>query len=176
MKNETIIVKTSLIGSVLSNLLLVLGMCFFFGGLNRVEQHFNVVVAQTAASLLALAIGALIIPTAFFISGSGKIENIDALSRGTAVLLLVVYGAYLFFQLKTHAIIYNKPSEKAPKRRVKTEKGDASNRIAQMGANMAGGGADQENFMHQDEEEKEEPALSLVVALITLAGSTALVG
>lgn len=42
-----------------------MGMCFFFGGIDRLEQHFNVVVAQTAASLLSLAVGALIIPTAF---------------------------------------------------------------------------------------------------------------
>jgi len=65
VKKEVLIVQTSLIGSMLSNLLLVMGMCFFFGGVNRMEQHFNVVVAQTAASLLALAVGSLIIPTAF---------------------------------------------------------------------------------------------------------------
>lgn len=64
-KDEIVIVQTSLVGSMLSNLLLVMGMCFFFGGLNRLEQHFNPVVAQTAASLLALAMGSLIIPTAF---------------------------------------------------------------------------------------------------------------
>jgi Ca2+:H+ antiporter len=62
---EVIIVQTSLIGSMLSNLLLVLGMCFFFGGLHRLEQNFNVVVAQTASSLLSLAVAGLIIPTAF---------------------------------------------------------------------------------------------------------------
>lgn len=59
------IVQESLIGSMLSNLLLVMGMCFFFGGLKRVEQNFNVTVAQTASSLLALAIASLIIPAAF---------------------------------------------------------------------------------------------------------------
>lgn len=64
-KDEIVIVKTSLIGSMLSNLLLVLGMCFFCGGFNRLEQFFNVTVAQTAASLLALCIGSLIIPTVF---------------------------------------------------------------------------------------------------------------
>lgn len=71
---EIIIVQTSLIGSMLSNLLLVMGMCFFFGGLNRVEQHFNVVVAQTAASLLSLAVASLIIPAAFqaWAGGAGK--------------------------------------------------------------------------------------------------------
>lgn len=63
--DQVVIVQTSLIGSMLSNLLLVMGMCFFFGGLNRIEQRFNEVVAQTAASLLSLAVGSLIIPTAF---------------------------------------------------------------------------------------------------------------
>lgn len=65
VKHKTLIVQTSLIGSMLSNLLLVLGMCFFFGGIDREEQHFNVTVAQTAASLLALAVSSLIIPTAY---------------------------------------------------------------------------------------------------------------
>lgn len=72
VKKEVTIVQTSLIGSMLSNLLLVMGMCFFFGGINRLEQHFNVTVAQTAASLLALAVGALIIPTAFENWSNGK--------------------------------------------------------------------------------------------------------
>jgi Ca2+:H+ antiporter len=56
IKNEITIVKTSLIG---------LGMSFFLGGVNRLEQFFNVTVAQTAASLLALCIASLIIPTVF---------------------------------------------------------------------------------------------------------------
>ena len=65
IKDEITIVKTSLIGSMLSNLLLVLGMSFFLGGITRLEQFFNVTVAQTAASLLALSIASLIIPTVF---------------------------------------------------------------------------------------------------------------
>lgn len=64
-QNKVDIVQESLIGSMLSNLLLVMGCCFFFGGLNRIEQHFNVTVAQTASSLLALAIASLVIPAAF---------------------------------------------------------------------------------------------------------------
>lgn len=69
------LIAESLIGSILSNLLLVMGMCFFFGGLNRVEQHFNVTVAQTAASLLALAVGSLIIPAAFQVWADGPRES-----------------------------------------------------------------------------------------------------
>lgn len=82
VKKEVLIVQTSLIGSMLSNLLLVMGMCFFFGGVNRIEQHFNVVVAQTAASLLALAVASLIIPTAFHTWSDGNKENTASLSRG----------------------------------------------------------------------------------------------
>ena len=74
-KPNITIVKTSLIGSMLSNLLLVLGMCFFFGGINRMEQHFNVTVADTAASLLALCVGSLIIPTAFHSMLSSKFND-----------------------------------------------------------------------------------------------------
>lgn len=72
------IVQESLIGSILSNLLLVMGMSFFLGGLNRVEQHFNVTVAQTASSLLALAIGSLIIPAAFeaYAANDGRGESL----------------------------------------------------------------------------------------------------
>lgn len=75
-KKEVLVVKTSLIGSMLSNLLLVMGMCFFFGGIHRLEQNFNVVVAQTAASLLALAVGSLIIPTAFHSWSGGKCPSL----------------------------------------------------------------------------------------------------
>ena len=66
VKGQVDIVQQSLIGSMLSNLLLVMGMCFFFGGVTRVKQHFNVTVAQTASSLLSLAVGSLIIPAAFY--------------------------------------------------------------------------------------------------------------
>ena len=80
VQGEVTIVQTSLIGSMLSNLLLVMGMCFFFGGINRIEQKFNEVVAQTAASLLALAVSSLIIPTAFstWAAGEIRIQNLES--------------------------------------------------------------------------------------------------
>lgn len=81
VKKEVLIVQTSLIGSILSNLLLVMGMCFFFGGLRRNEQHFNVVVAQTASSLLALAVGSLLIPTAFHSFSNGEYKILPVRQR-----------------------------------------------------------------------------------------------
>ncbi|EHA19964.1 hypothetical protein ASPNIDRAFT_39382 [Aspergillus niger ATCC 1015] len=175
--NEVTIVQTSLIGSMLSNLLLVMGMCFFFGGIDRLEQHFNPVVAQTAASLLALAVGSLIIPTAFHAWSDAGDTGVAPLSRGTSVILLVVYGCYLFFQLKSHTEIYNAPSPKVEKRRQKVNEGDASRGIAQIGkmsASMAGEHAQNVKLQEPDDEE-EEPQLSVVVAVLTLVISTVFV-
>ncbi|EME78734.1 uncharacterized protein MYCFIDRAFT_216745 [Pseudocercospora fijiensis CIRAD86] len=175
-QGKVLIVQTSLIGSMLSNLLLVLGMCFFCGGVNRKEQHFNITVAQTAASLLALAIGSLIIPTAFQIFAN--VDNgVVPTSRGTSVLLLLVYACYLFFQLRTHTDMYNEPSQKTPKRSSgKKDAGEAMKGIAMIGAASgaapAGGRVNQENLVHEQEEEEETPNLSITGALVTLAIST----
>ncbi|EED21985.1 conserved hypothetical protein [Talaromyces stipitatus ATCC 10500] len=179
--NEFTIVQTSLIGSMLSNLLLVMGMCFFFGGINRIEQKFNEVVAQTAASLLALAVASLIIPTAFHKWASGGATHTDELSRGTSVILLVVYGAYLFFQLKSHAEIYNAPSEKTEKRNKSRAKGDTQKGIIAMsalGAGMSSQTAQRDlesRGSQEEEEEKEVPQLHFYVAILTLVISTVLV-
>jgi Ca2+:H+ antiporter len=197
IKDEITIVKTSLIGSMLSNLLLVLGMAFFLGGINRSEQFFNVTVAQTAASLLALCIASLIIPTVFHNTiaeddatahnGAQDAVRNQELSHGTAVILLVVYACYLGFQLKTHAAMYNEPSQKVPKRKSgKKEEGDAARGIATIGAGTAaasGGGVNLKSLFNHpdgsdeddDEEEFETPSLSVAGALITLAISTTLV-
>lgn len=183
VKKEIIIVQTSLIGSILSNLLLVLGMCFFFGGLQRTEQNFNLTVAQTAASILALAVGGVLIPTAFtWGKGAANTEsNLDEeLSYGTSIILLVVYGCYLFFQLKTHREIYNAPSVKVEKRKgTKKTEGDTKKAFAQIGgigAGASGGQNLQQSAYKVPDDEPEEPALSAWGALITLALSTALIG
>jgi Ca2+:H+ antiporter len=194
-KDEIIIVKTSLIGSILSNLLLVLGMCFFFGGLRREEQFFNTTVAQTAASLLVLAVSAVIIPTVFdiWVPDTGA-DKVAAISRGVAIILLVVYGAYLFFQLKTHSEMYNRESQKVPMRPRKKhlKAGNIQRGIAAAGGVGAAQGrtagdsvresGDQDGLMNPaaydespQEDEPEEPQLHIYTAVILLAASTAVV-
>ncbi|KAI9857874.1 MAG: hypothetical protein M1813_007989 [Trichoglossum hirsutum] len=173
VKREVLIVQTSLIGSILSNLLLVLGMCFFAGGLNRVEQYFNVTVAQTASSLLALSVGSLIIPTAFHSWSTAGDAGITELSRGTAIILLIVYGCYLFFQLSSHATLYNEPSRKAESKRSKPE-GASKKGLATIGRGLASGIGGQQVPAHEPDEEVL-PELSIATALLTLAISTALV-
>ena len=182
VKGEIIIVQTSLIGSMLSNLLLVLGMCFFFGGINRLEQHFNVTVAQTAASILALAVGGILIPTAFT-WGQGAANpagNLDEeLSYGTAVILLLVYGAYLYFQLSTHKEVYNAPSKKVEKiKGAKKAEGDANAALASIGgfAMSTGGQQLNEGAYRVPDDDEEEPSLTLIGALVTLCCATALIG
>ncbi|KAK3202561.1 hypothetical protein GRF29_154g48881, partial [Pseudopithomyces chartarum] len=192
IKDEITIVKTSLIGSMLSNLLLVLGMAFFAGGFNRVEQYFNITVAQTAASLLALCIASLIIPTVFHNMiadiGTGQADaaqdakSNSELSHGTAIILLLVYAAYLFFQLRTHVSMYNEPSSKGIKRKESLD-GSVAKGIATIGANSAatlGGAANSQphalqNKEADEEDDFEEPNLTMWGALVTLAISTTLV-
>ncbi|KZF23294.1 Calcium/proton exchanger [Xylona heveae TC161] len=179
VQKQVIIVQTSLIGSMLSNLLLVMGMCFFFGGINREEQFFNQTVASTATSLLALSVGSLIIPTAFHAwSGAGEL-GIAPISRGTAVILLVVYGCFLFFQLKSHTRMFSETGQKATKRNKDVESGVTRMSVAQAGGMLsapAGGQAAQTAEKQEDEEEEqEEPRLAVWVAVLTLAVSTALV-
>jgi Ca2+:H+ antiporter len=191
-KGKVVVVQTSLIGSILSNLLLVMGMCFFFGGLRRSEQFFNVTVAQTAASLLALAIGSIIIPTCFdrFSNASdAPAKTVAALSRGTAVILLVVYAGYLFFQLKTHSAMFNEESQKVAMRPRKNAlpQGAMAKGLASVGGVLVGPGraqvADPENdgifkrtAFEDEDDEPEMPQLHIFGAWATLAGATAIIG
>ncbi|KAL2141686.1 hypothetical protein VTI28DRAFT_2096 [Corynascus sepedonium] len=200
--DEVVIVQTSLIGSILSNLLLVLGMCFFLGGLRRQEQFFNTTVAQTAASLLALAVAGVIVPTVFDIASDTPKADVAKLSRGTSVILLVVYGGYLFFQLHTHSAVFAEESQKVeakPFRRPMRSQSLKDGAIAQgfvAPAGVVGGHGlpssrtDNEKMrdmltnlprknIQESEEEKqgegEEPQLHFAVAVATLTVSTVII-
>ncbi|EZF74904.1 calcium/proton exchanger [Trichophyton soudanense CBS 452.61] len=116
-KNEIRIVQSSMLGSVLSNILLVLGCCFFFGGINYHEQSFNSTAASTMSSMMTVASASLIIPSTLYASlSSSKAdsrENILFLSHGTAIILLIVYIMYLFFQLRSHPDLFESPNVEA---------------------------------------------------------------
>ncbi|KAF2689954.1 calcium/proton exchanger [Lentithecium fluviatile CBS 122367] len=104
------IVQASMLGSILSNILLVLGCCFLAGGWGAQEREFNSTVASTMSSLMAVASASLIIPATLYAAmdnekdvGNGETErNIQLLSRGTSIILLLLYILYLYFQLKSH--------------------------------------------------------------------------
>lgn len=115
--NQVTVVQASMLGSILSNLLLVLGSCFIVGGIKYKEQFFNQTAAQTMGSLLAVSVMALLLPAAFYFSIPKKSEKrtdwILDLSRGTSIVLLLVYGLYMIFQLKTHAYLFSDDPELA---------------------------------------------------------------
>ncbi|KAF8251694.1 hypothetical protein K440DRAFT_668024 [Wilcoxina mikolae CBS 423.85] len=114
-KHEILIVQTSLIGIILNRLLLVLGGAFLAGGFNRIQQKFNLMFGCSASLLLTISCASLMVPTAFHMAGNLEGAGITALSRGIAVLLLLVYACYLVFQLKTHEHMFTRTSEKTPK-------------------------------------------------------------
>ncbi|KAK4154349.1 hypothetical protein C8A00DRAFT_14522 [Chaetomidium leptoderma] len=116
---EIEVVQASMLGSILSNLLLVLGMCFFLGGVYNMrdadghgtEQVFAQATAQTTCSLMALASASMILPAALY----GVLDNADepnkqasilTLSRGTSIVLLLLYVMYLYFALGTHKKLF----------------------------------------------------------------------
>ncbi|KAK3400112.1 Sodium/calcium exchanger protein-domain-containing protein [Sordaria brevicollis] len=193
--DEIVVVQTSLIGSILSNLLLVMGMCFFCGGLNRQEQFFNTTVAQTAASLLALAVASVIVPTVFDMAANTSVKDVAQLSRGVSIILLFVYGGYLLFQLKTHSAVFAEESQKVAAKPFNFRGGnDLKNGAIAQGlvgpAGMVGGHAvpshtNNENIRNhleappnqeeEKEEEAEEPQLHFLVAVATLVISTVVI-
>ncbi|CAG8706485.1 10678_t:CDS:2, partial [Cetraspora pellucida] len=115
---EIEIVQTSLLGSIISNLLFVLGMCIFVGGCCYGDQIFNEVAAQTNSSLMTLSCVSLIIPVAFnslFSNSSNNFIEISTeilyFSRGTSILLLIVYLFYLYFYLLTHSHLFDENND-----------------------------------------------------------------
>ena len=97
-------VRASLIGAILANLLLALGLAFLLGGIRYHDQEYNVRATRVYSTMMLLAVISLIIPSAFsrfFSAGTPMIEEFK-LNIGLAVVLLLVYLLYLVFMLKTH--------------------------------------------------------------------------
>jgi len=124
---EIEIVQASMLGSILSNLLLVLGMCFFLGGIYNMrspngegrEQSFSSGTAQTTCSLMALASASMILPAALYgvldkADEHNKEASILVLSRGTAIILLFLYVMYLYFALHTHTKLFEPEAQADP--------------------------------------------------------------
>ena len=101
------VVKASITGSIIGNLLLVLGAAMFVGGIKFKKQQFNRTASMASASTLLLTVVALAVP-AFFLqtapsAGAGIIEK---LSIAVAIFMIFTYVASLFFSLKTHKHLY----------------------------------------------------------------------
>jgi Ca2+:H+ antiporter len=112
------VVKASLIGSMLGNILLVLGASMFVGGLGRDRQKFDRTAASAQSAMLLLAAVALVMPAIFeLIAGNGLPlpgdeirdypSDVEHLSLAVAIVLMATYAGGLFFSLKTHRDLFN---------------------------------------------------------------------
>ena len=100
------VVKATITGSIVSNLLLVMGFSMLLGGLKFKEQKFQPTVARLNASSMNLAVIALLIPTAVQYTSTGVEESIlQNISVAVAAILILVYVLTLLFSMKTHAYL-----------------------------------------------------------------------
>ncbi|CAA2933746.1 vacuolar cation proton exchanger 3-like [Olea europaea subsp. europaea] len=116
LKNGMIrVVQQSLLGSILSNMLLVLGCAFFCGGVvhHQKVQNFNKAAALVNSGLLLMAVMGLLFPAVLHFTHTevhkGKSEL--ALSRFSSCIMLIAYASYLFFQLKSQPSLYGSLDE-----------------------------------------------------------------
>lgn len=98
------VVKASLTGSILGNLLFVGGLSMLVGGWRRETQKFNRLATEASAGQMVVAVAALLIPTLFFRSGGGSTHPalMHDVSIGMAIVLLITYAAGLWFTFRTH--------------------------------------------------------------------------
>jgi Ca2+:H+ antiporter len=97
-------VRASIIGAILANLMLAMGAAFLLGGLRHHTQEYNAGAARLYSSMMLISAVSLGVPSAFnrFLSPEGTIREEKIVNIGTAIVLLIAYGLYLVFLLKTH--------------------------------------------------------------------------
>jgi Ca2+:H+ antiporter len=112
------VVKASIVGSIIGNVLLVMGAAMLVGGWSREKQTFSRTAANAQSAMLLLALAALISPALFQLIHGGGLPRVGAdevdfgsdlehLSLGVAIVLLLSYAAGLWFSLKTHRSVFN---------------------------------------------------------------------
>ena len=112
------VVKASIVGSIIGNVLLVMGAAMLVGGWTRDKQTFSQTAANAQCAMLFLALAALISPAVFQLIHGGGLPSVgdervdfgsdlESLSLGVSLVLLVSYAAGLWFSLKTHRAVFN---------------------------------------------------------------------
>ena len=112
------VVKASIVGSIIGNVLLVMGAAFLVGGWTRDKQTFSQTAAHAQSAMLTLALAALVFPALFQLIHGGSLpavgeehvdfgSDLEKLSFGVAIVLLLSYAAGLWFSLRTHRAVFN---------------------------------------------------------------------
>jgi Ca2+:H+ antiporter len=101
------VVKASITGSIIGNLLLVMGLAMLLGGLRYKEQTFQPIVARVNAASMNLAVIAILLPTAMNYTSQGiSQKTLQNFSFAVAIVLIAVYALTLLFSMKTHSYLY----------------------------------------------------------------------
>jgi Ca2+:H+ antiporter len=112
LDGELDVVKASLTGSILGNLLLVLGLSFLVGGLKHQEQSFNAQAANVHSTSLVLAVIGLLMPALFVLTtGEHSFVEQEVVSGAVAAVLIALYAAALVFTMVTHEHLFRVPTE-----------------------------------------------------------------
>ncbi len=104
---ELEIVKASLTGSILGNMLMVLGLAMLLGGWKHKELKFSTMSAETGSGMMLLAVTALVIPTIYAnVTEHKQPEHLESISLDISIVLIVTYLASLLFQFRTHQRLF----------------------------------------------------------------------
>ena len=107
IKGELEIVKASLTGAIIGNVLLILGLSFLVGGWKREQQKFSLASAELHSSSLVIAVIALLMPALFYAAADNVTTfRTEAVSVGVSVVLMATYAFSLFFSMKTHRALF----------------------------------------------------------------------
>lgn len=126
------IIQAAILGSILTNLLLCLGLCFYVGGIRQQRQKFHAVISETASGLLLVAGFGLLIPSAFYsalkretvseVTGGLKVlhekftpeilqRDILKISQITSIVLIIAFGCYLYYNARSQHSIFDQVIE-----------------------------------------------------------------
>ncbi|KAK0388479.1 hypothetical protein NLU13_4723 [Sarocladium strictum] len=124
------IIQAAILGSILTNLLLCLGLCFFAGGLRQASQKFHPIVSEVGTGLLLVAAFGLLIPSAFYSALKAEVVHVPGLkvlhdtftegklqgdvlriSQATSVALMVAFALYIWYQASSHHGIFDEVIE-----------------------------------------------------------------
>ena len=106
LEGQLEVVKASITGSIIGNVLLVLGLSFLVGGIGREEQRFNKAASSLHSTSLVIAVVGLMMPALFALTPAASEFRTEAVSIGVAIILIVIYGLGLLFALKTHKNLF----------------------------------------------------------------------
>ena len=179
IKGSVDLVQTSLVGTALSNLLLMTGSGIFLGGIDRFEQHFNSDAVGSLLNELAFTIAVLFMFDAFYAWPYGPLAMLPAdvatLSRVTSILLILSYVCCVIYSYKSNATMFTEPHPKAKRWRDENSGSERKSWIARIGLRVITSLSGTRTSAHT-EKNKPLASFSWIALVLMVAIDAALLG